>query len=114
MSEKCGTQRQTEGMEEPSRESRHNPGAGMLPEIMDSWQLSFQGDDAAFLKQGPETKLQARAAVSPSTPGSVPYEGRIVGFGKLSLDSDAHITIHFLGNIAVEGNQPALVEFRRS
>jgi hypothetical protein len=72
---------------------------------MDPRQFSLGGEDGAFLKEGMQTELQARAAVTPSALGGVPDEGRICREGKSPQDPGAQIAIYLRGNLAVERKQ---------
>ena len=84
-----------------------------MPKIVDSWQLPFRGDDAAFLKQGTKTELQARAAVRSSSPaGGVPDEGRIRGNGRFLLGSGTQIPIDLIGNTAMDRKQARFIKLR--
>ena len=83
-----------------------------MPKIVDPWRLSFRGDNAAFLKQRPEGVLQARAAISPSTPGGIPNEGRIRRNGEVSAGSSTQIAINLIGNATIDRKQAGFIEFR--
>ena len=73
--------------------------------IMNARQFSLWGEDRAFLKEGLETELQARAAISPSALGGVPDEGCICGEGQSPQGPSAQIAIDLRGNLAVERKQ---------
>jgi hypothetical protein len=72
---------------------------------MDPRQFSLGGEDGAFLKEGLQTELQARAAVTPSSLGGIPDEGCICGEGEPSQGPGAQIAIYLRGNPAVERKQ---------
>jgi len=72
---------------------------------MDPRQFSLGGEDGALLKEGLQTELQARAAVTPSALGGIPDEGCICGQGKFPEGLGAQIAIYLRGNLTVERKQ---------
>jgi hypothetical protein len=56
-----------------------------MPQIVDPWRFPLRCDNAAFLQQGLERASQACAAISSSTPGEIPNEGRIRRNGEFPL-----------------------------
>src|ERR1039458_2373959 len=83
-----------------------------MPKIVNPWQLSFQRDNAALLKQWPQTELQTRSAISSSTPGGVPDESCVRSSRKPPLLSGAEIALELISNAAVERKQSGFVELR--
>jgi len=83
----------------PSQEGIHSEA---MPQIVDSWRFPLRCDNAAFLQQGLERASQAVAAIGPSTPGGVPYEGRFWGNGELPLASSTEISINLIGNATID------------
>src|SRR5260370_22292527 len=55
---------------------------------------------------------QARAAISPSTPGGVPKEDHIRRNGEFPLASSTQIAINLIGNATVDRKQAGFIKFR--
>jgi len=85
-----------------------------VPKIMNPRQLSFCGNDAAFLEQRPKCSLQTRGAISPSAPGGVPDERRIRRKRKLPAKSDVKVLLQLFDDGVVDGQQTRFVELSLS
>ena len=78
--------------------------------VMDPWQLSFGGQDAALSKKRPQTHLQPRPIVCPSTLDRVPNESDVCRYRKPMPFSGAQVTLNFTRDVAVDRKQARLVE----
>src|SRR5437773_650711 len=64
-----------------------------MTSVMDPWQLSFGGQDAALSKKGPQTHLQPRPIVCPSTLDRVPNESDVRRYWKPMPFSGAQMSM---------------------
>src|SRR5215831_5556615 len=83
-----------------------------MPQIVNPWRFPLRCGNAALLEQGLERASQARAAIRPSTPGGVPYEGRIRRNGEFPSASSTQIMINLIGNATVDRKQTGFIKFR--
>ena len=84
-----------------------------VPKIVDPRQLSFRRADAAFLQQGLQAVVQARAGVGAAAPRRIPDEWRVCGgSGGVSAGSGAQIALDLIGDLRVDRKQTGLIELR--
>ena len=83
-----------------------------MSKIVNPRQPPFGSGNPAFLQQRPEGASQARATVRPSTPGGVPYEGRIRRNGEFPPASSTQIAVNLIGNATVDRKQTGFIELR--
>ena len=75
--------------------------------IADNTWAAFEGR-----KQRPHTIVQSCTRISPASPGSIPYEGRVCRSREPSPSSDAQITLDLVRDLSVDRKQAGLKDFR--